>query len=380
MGNRIGKCIASLKTAFDGDLSDNSATPLRTCKPTRKPFLDGVHFLREHRPSLSVASATKMASGIKRNLANLPFARCYRVCEGLVTLLVGTRSSTDIPRRRNPGGVKSRECVRQRRTCLGFFNWPQQNNAFPITKRWCLGCRVLSYPAGTRIHRNVTDNSVVCVSKSGQTADAVASKIPQDFEFEATCLCGAGGAVGDCRTSHEHRSSRAPGARTPGSGACTSWRHLLFPSTAHSLPSQSLERRADPVRSPCPRHYSIFYNTPHWGGLFRAPHPLWSPKLLDRFVKFKRHLKALENLSKENKLSWPRGHQWRHRSGQSRNVRRFGLGDIGEQDVNALPGKCLYMNTSWSIPMVSVEPSRRMFQSHKAQPTNQRGSGGHCKP
>ena len=45
-------------------------------------------------------------------------------------------------------------------------------------------------------------------------------------------------------------------------------------------------------------------------------------------------MKALEKLSKENKFYWPRGHEWRHRSGQSQNVRHFGLGDIGEQNCD----------------------------------------------
>ena len=45
-------------------------------------------------------------------------------------------------------------------------------------------------------------------------------------------------------------------------------------------------------------------------------------------------MKALEKLSKENKFYWPRGHEWRHRSGQSQNVRHFGLGDIREQNCD----------------------------------------------
>ena len=45
-------------------------------------------------------------------------------------------------------------------------------------------------------------------------------------------------------------------------------------------------------------------------------------------------MKALEKLLRENKLYWPRGHEWRHRSGQSQNVRHFGLGDIGEQNCD----------------------------------------------
>ena len=45
-------------------------------------------------------------------------------------------------------------------------------------------------------------------------------------------------------------------------------------------------------------------------------------------------MKALEKLLKENKFYWPRGHEWRHRSGQSQNVRHFGLGDIGEQNCD----------------------------------------------
>ena len=35
-----------------------------------------------------------------------------------------------------------------------------------------------------------------------------------------------------------------------------------------------------------------FYNAPHWEGAITSA--LWSPKLLDRLKKFKRHLKALE--------------------------------------------------------------------------------------
>ena len=45
-------------------------------------------------------------------------------------------------------------------------------------------------------------------------------------------------------------------------------------------------------------------------------------------------MKALEKLSRENKFYWPQGHEWRHRSGQSQNVRHFGLGDIGEQNCD----------------------------------------------
>ena len=45
-------------------------------------------------------------------------------------------------------------------------------------------------------------------------------------------------------------------------------------------------------------------------------------------------MKALEKLFEENKFYWPRGHEWRHRSDQSQNVRLFGLGDIGEQNCD----------------------------------------------
>ena len=45
-------------------------------------------------------------------------------------------------------------------------------------------------------------------------------------------------------------------------------------------------------------------------------------------------MKALEKLWWENEFYWPRGHEWRHRSGQSKNVRHFGLGDIGEQNCD----------------------------------------------
>ena len=68
-------------------------------------------------------------------------------------------------------------------------------------------------------------------------------------------LCGAAGAVGDCRTSHEHRSNRR---RSELLGQelvhLDGIFHLNQP--LHPLPSQSLECRADPVRSSCPRHYS----------------------------------------------------------------------------------------------------------------------------
>ena len=45
-------------------------------------------------------------------------------------------------------------------------------------------------------------------------------------------------------------------------------------------------------------------------------------------------MKALEKLSKESKFYWPRGHEWRQRSGESQNVRHFGLGDTGEQNCD----------------------------------------------
>ena len=45
-------------------------------------------------------------------------------------------------------------------------------------------------------------------------------------------------------------------------------------------------------------------------------------------------MKALEKLWRENKFYSPRGHEWRHRSGQSQNVRHFGLGEIGEQNCD----------------------------------------------
>ena len=78
-----------------------------------------------------------------------------------------------------------------------------------------------------------------------------------------------------------------------------------------------------------------FYNAPHWGGgAISSPPPSDLRNYWADSKKFKRHLKDLEKLSRENKFYWPRGHEWRHRSGQSQNVRHFGLGDIGEQNCD----------------------------------------------
>ena len=41
-----------------------------------------------------------------------------------------------------------------------------------------------------------------------------------------------------------------------------------------------------------------------------------------------------KNCQGKTKFYWPRGHEWRHRSGQSENVRLFVLGDIGEQNCD----------------------------------------------
>ena len=38
----------------------------------------------------------------------------------------------------------------------------------------------------------------------------------------------------------------------------------------------------------------------------------------------------VRELSAQGKKKWPGSHWWRHRSGQSKNFRLFGLGDIGE--------------------------------------------------
>ena len=69
------------------------------------------------------------------------------------------------------------------------------------------------------------------------------------------------------------------------------------------------------------------------GGGRIAPN-LWSPRLLDRF----RHSIALYvNFSTHTfRVFWPRGHCWRHRSGQSRNVRYFGLGDTSVSKISML--------------------------------------------
>ena len=44
-----------------------------------------------------------------------------------------------------------------------------------------------------------------------------------------------------------------------------------------------------------------FYNAPHWGGGYFEPPPLIS-ETTGPILKFKRHSKALEQLSKENKF------------------------------------------------------------------------------
>ena len=71
-----------------------------------------------------------------------------------------------------------------------------------------------------------------------------------------------------------------------------------------------------------------FYNAPHWGGrLFRAPSDLrnyWTDSKISSGI-----WKPWKNCRRKTNFSWPRGHQWRHRSGQSKNVWHFGLGDIG---------------------------------------------------
>ena len=83
-----------------------------------------------------------------------------------------------------------------------------------------------------------------------------------------------------------------------------------------------------------------FYNAPHWGGgLFRAPPPsdlrnCWTDSQNSSGI-----WKPWKNW-RENKFCWPRGREWRHRSRQSRNVRLFGLGDIGEQNCIVKFNQC----------------------------------------
>ena len=67
-----------------------------------------------------------------------------------------------------------------------------------------------------------------------------------------------------------------------------------------------------------------FYNAPHWGGggLFRAP-----PSDLRNYLTDSKNSSGIwkpwKKLSRENKFYWPQGHEWRHRSGKSQNVRTF---------------------------------------------------------
>ena len=78
-----------------------------------------------------------------------------------------------------------------------------------------------------------------------------------------------------------------------------------------------------------------FYNAPHWGGgAISSPPPsdlrnYWADSKNSNGI-----WKTWKNCQGENKFYWPRGHEWRHRSGQSQNVRHFGLGDIGEQNCD----------------------------------------------
>ena len=75
-----------------------------------------------------------------------------------------------------------------------------------------------------------------------------------------------------------------------------------------------------------------FYNAPHGGGLFRAP--LLISETTGPIVKIQTAFESPGKTVEGKQIYWPRGHEWRHRSGQSQNVRLFGLGDIGEQNCN----------------------------------------------
>ena len=74
---------------------------------------------------------------------------------------------------------------------------------------------------------------------------------PAPRQFEAACLCGAGGAVGDCRTCHEHRSN-GWGSELLGQELVHFDGILHLHQPLHPLPSQILECRADPVRPSLP--------------------------------------------------------------------------------------------------------------------------------
>ena len=114
------------------------------------------------------------------------------------------------------------------------------NSALKSSYRWAAG----------NIRRHIIPCCRGAVSERVLGADQ-----PAPRQFEAACLCGAGGAVGDCRTCHEHRSY-GWGSELLGQELVHFDGILHLHQPLHPLPSQSLECRADPVRPSCPRHYS----------------------------------------------------------------------------------------------------------------------------
>ena len=77
-----------------------------------------------------------------------------------------------------------------------------------------------------------------------------------------------------------------------------------------------------------------FYNAPHWGGgdYFELP-----PDLRNYRTDSKNSSgiwKPWKNRSGKTNFIDLGVTEWRHRSGQSQNVRHFGLGDIGEQSCD----------------------------------------------
>ena len=72
-----------------------------------------------------------------------------------------------------------------------------------------------------------------------------------------------------------------------------------------------------------PRPDGVWRATPPDGGGGQRAPPLRSPKLRVGSEKFKRRLIAPDKMSLSKKSWWPRGHRWRHRSGQSQKVWHF---------------------------------------------------------
>ena len=77
-----------------------------------------------------------------------------------------------------------------------------------------------------------------------------------------------------------------------------------------------------------------FYNAPHWGGGGAISSPPLISETNGPILKIQAAFESPGKTVRENKFYCPRGHEWRHRSGQNQNVRHFGLGDIGEQNCD----------------------------------------------